>query len=221
MQGIRWNGAPIDLIPAEIRQAYDSLAWDVCQLHRKWGIFRRLFVSGEDTVGLLNRSAAGFFRTFEDLLADDILLSISRLVDPRQTFGKDNLTLERLVHSIDSTKYSQLRRDIEQRFSNAKDKCAFTKDQRNKRIVHSDLSTKLQVKLLPSPTTTNIEEALESIRGVMNVVELYFFPPAYSHDANIAFVDYSSLTRDVDGTRIIARLREAESNGNQLNSKIA
>src|SRR6266853_6052206 len=200
---IRWNGAPIDLIPAEIRQAYDSLAWDVCQLHRKWGIFCRLFASGENIVELLNRSAAGFFGTFEDLLADDILLSISRLVDPKQTFGKDNLTLELLVHSIDSTKYTQLKLDIEGRFSKARDKCAFTKDQRNKRIVHPDLSTKLQVDMLPSPTMTNIEEALESIRRVMNVVELYFFPPIYSQDMNTAFVDYLSLTRDVDGTRII------------------
>jgi len=221
MPGVRWNGGPIDLIPSEIRQAYDSLAWDVCQLHRKWGVFRRLFASGEETVGLLNRSAAGFFRTFEVLCADDILLSISRLVDPKQTFGKDNLTLEWLVHSIDPTKYSQLRQDIEQQFSNARDKCAFTKDQRNKRIAHSDLSTKLRVQTLPPPTTTNIDEALESIRGVMNVVELYFFPPAYSQDVNIAFVDYASLMRDVDGSRIIARLREAESNKNLLNSKIA
>ena len=82
-------------------------------------------------------------------MADDILLSISRLVDPKQTFGKDNLTLEQLVHSIDSTKYSQLRRDIEQRLSHARDRCAFAKDQRNKRIAHSDLFTKLQVKTLP------------------------------------------------------------------------
>ena len=220
MQGIRWNGAPINLIPTEIRQAYEPLAWDVCQLHRKWGIFCRLFASGENIVELLNRSAAGFFRTYYDLLADDILLSISRLIDPKQTLGKNNLTLERLVHSIDSTKYTKLKRKIERRFSDARDKCAFTKDQRNKRIAHSDLSTKLEVNLLPSPTKTNIEEALESIRGVMNVVELYFFPPAYSQDVNIAFVDYLNLTRDVDGTRIITRLREAESYENQLNSKI-
>src|SRR6266404_1048523 len=221
MQGIRWNGAPIDLIPAEIRQAYDSLAWDVCQLHRKWGMFCRLFASGENIVELLNTSAAGFFRTLEDLLADDILLSISRLADPKQSFGKDNLTLERLVHSIDSTKHAQLKREIERRFSNARDKCAFAKDQRNKRIAHSDLSTKLQVNSLPSPTKTNIEEALESIRRVMNSVELYFFPPVYSQDVNISFVDYLNLTRDVDGARIIARLHEAESHGNQVNSKIA
>jgi len=77
------------------------------------------------------------------------------------------------------------------------------------------------VKPLPSPTTTNIDEALKSIRGVLNVVELHFFPPAYSQDVNIAFVDYASLTRDVDGTRMIARLREAESNGNHLTGQIA
>jgi len=57
-------------------------------------MFCRLFASGENIVEFLNRSAAGFFRTLEDLLADDILLSISRLVDPIQSFGKDNLALE-------------------------------------------------------------------------------------------------------------------------------
>ncbi len=55
----------------------------------------------------------------------------------------------------------------------------------------------------------------------MNAVELHFFPPVYSLDVNLSFVDYLNLTRDVDGARIIARLREAESHGNQLNSKIA
>jgi hypothetical protein len=35
---------------------------------------------------------------------------------------------------------------------------------------------------------------------------------------NIAFVDYLSLTRDVDGTRIIARLREAEESWRRTNS---
>jgi len=210
MNEIRWNGVPIDLIPAEIRQPYELLAWDVFQLHRKWGTFRRLFASGEDTVALLNRSAAGFFRIFEDLLVDDILLSISRLVGPKQTFGKDNLTLERLVHSIDSTKYSQLRGDIEQQFSNARRKCAFTKDQRDKRIAHPDLLTKLQAKLLPSPTTTTVDEALESIGAVMNVLERFFFPPVYCEDVNVACVNYSNLMHDADAARIIARLRQAE-----------
>ena len=199
-------------IPPEIREEYSSLVWDVCQLHRKWGIFCQLYASGENIVELLNISAPGFFRTCEDLLADDILLSISRLIDPRQTLGKDNLTLERLVHSIDATKYPQLRVDIERLVSDAKDKCAFAKNQRNKRIAHSDLSTKLQANLLPSPTKTNIEEALESIRRVMNVVQLYFSTPVYSNGVNIAFVDYLNLIRHADGTRIIARLREALSN---------
>jgi len=200
-----------DAIPAEISDGYDPLFRDVCHLHRKWGIFCQLYASGESVVELLNRSAAGFFRICEELLADDILLSISRLMDPKQTFRKDNLTLERLKDSVDPMKYPQLRQDVERLLSQATAKCAFAKDQRDKRIAHSDLSTKLQAYLLPSPPKTNIEEGLQSIRDVMNAVELYFNTPLYVDGINLAFADYSNKTfLAIDGFQIVSRLRNCE-----------
>ena len=205
-----------DVIPPEIREEYKSLRNDVCHLHRKWLIFRQLFVSGENVVGLLNSVAPAFFRVCKDLLADDVLLSISRLADPKQTFKADNLSLEQLVRSIDAGEYPDLMRELEQLLSVTRDKCAFAREQRNKRIAHTDLSTKLEAKPLSSPTTTNVEAALESIRAVMNAIEKYFHEPIYCNDVNIAFVGYSRVL-NVDGTQLITWLREAEACRDQAN----
>ena len=198
-----------DVIPLEIREKYKLLGDDVSHLHRKWGIFRQLFVSGEHVVALLNRVAPGFFRVCEDLLADDVLLSISRLGDPKRTGRADNLSLEQLIHSIDTGRYPDLRREVDQLFRVMRDKCAFARDHRNKRIAHNDLSTKLHAEPLSSPTTTNVEAALESMRALMNAIEKYFHEPVYCNDVNIAFVDYSGVL-NVDGTQLITWLREAD-----------
>jgi hypothetical protein len=195
------------IIPPEIDGKYMALFQEVSHLHRKWGIFCQLYASGDDVIALLNNAAAGFFRVCQDLLADDVILTISRLTDPKQTFRKDNLSLEQLVHSIDAGKYPKLRDEIEQLYAELKDKCNFTKDHRDKRIAHNDLSTKLQAKVtpLPSPTKRDVEDALGSIRNVMNAV------PKYFHNADIATVNYIRLvTSPGDGTKIISRLREAE-----------
>ncbi len=181
-----------DSIPSDIHEVYEPLFHDICHLHRKWGISCQLYGSGESTIELLNTSAPGFFRICEDLLADDVLLSISRLRDPKTTLGKNNLTLERLVHSIDATRYSQLRFDVERLLSDVKVKSVFVKAQRDRRIAHADLSTKLQASLLSSPTRTDVEGALQSIRSLMNAVELYFNTPLYVRDVNVACVDYTS-----------------------------
>jgi hypothetical protein len=197
-----------DVVPPEIREKYKSLRNDVCHLHRKWGIFRQLYVSGENVVELLNIVAPGFFGVCKELLADDVLLSIGRLADPKQTFKADNLSLEQLVFSIDE-KYPDLISELEQLLSITRDKCAFAREQRNKRVAHTDLSTRLEAKPLSSPTTTNVEAALESIRDVMNAIEKYFHEPIYCNDVNIAFVDYSKVL-NVDGTHLITWLRKAE-----------
>jgi hypothetical protein len=199
-----------DLIPSDIREIYEPLFHDVCHLHRKWKLFCELYASGESVVELLNKSAPGFFRICQDLLVDDVLISISRLMDQKQTFGKDNLTLDRLVHSIDTTNYPQLRQDVERLFCAAGVKSAFAKDQRNKRIAHSDLSTKLQASLISSPTKMNVEDALKAIRDVMNAVELHFNTPLFSHGVNVAYVEYSSPFY-ADAQQLMARLQGPDS----------
>ena len=200
-----------EVIPSEFREKYKALRSDICHLHREWGIFRRLYVSGGNTVELLNKAASGFFRICEDLLADDILLSISRLGEQKQTSGRDNLTLEHLVASVDAERYADLRRELDELLLTSKNKCVFARKQRNRRIAHNDLSTRLHVKSLPPPITTDVDAALESIRALMNAIEKYFNSPVYCNDKNIAFVDYPHfLTFDADGAQLIDWLHKAD-----------
>jgi hypothetical protein len=196
-------------IPTEIDEIYEALYQQVSYLYAKWGVFCQLYGSTKEVVDLLNNSAPSFFRICEDVLVDDILLNISRLTDPKQTFKRDNLSLERLVHSIDEVQFPKLKDEIEKLLAKAKDKCTFARDLRNKRIAHNDLSTKLQVNPNPLPTVTRkkIEDALESICNVMNAVAGYF------EDSTVA---YELAILPNDGNTLIARLRDAKIYRKQL-----
>ena len=111
------------VLPNEIGEVHEELFQDICWLHAKWKVFRQLYSKTPETVELLNKSAPSFFRLSEDMLVDDVLLTISCLTDPKQTFKRENLTLERLASCIDETKYPVLKAEIEQLLPEAKDKC--------------------------------------------------------------------------------------------------
>lgn len=190
-------------IPLEIYEIYKPLFNQVSHLHAKWGIFCQLYASSSEIIDLLNSSSAGFFRVCQDVLAYDILLTISRLTDPKQTGKRDNLSLERLVSSIDGVKFPNLKDEIEQFLAASKAKCSFARDLRNKLIAHNDLSENLQSNgaLISMATKKNIEDAFESIRNVMNAVASYF-----EHST----VAYELASMPSDGNVLIARLRDAK-----------
>jgi len=200
-------------IPPQIDEIYMALFHQVSHLHAKWEIFCQLYASSSEVVDLLNSSAAGFFRVCQDVLAYDVFLTISRLTDPKQTrLGKnvrDNLSLERLVSSIDSVKFPKLSGEIKQLLAKSKNKCGFVKELRNKLIAHNDLPTNLQAKVnpLPMPTKQNIEDALESIRNVMNAV------PSYFENSTVA---YQLASMPSGGNTLITRLRHAKMYREQL-----
>ena len=152
-------------IPTNIHEIYAALFKEVCHLHREWGVFRHLYVSGQDVVDLLNDAGGDFIGIIQTLLAHDIVFTIARLTDPKQTVGRDNLCLEQLIHSIDGSQYGPLRQNIEQIYSQSKSNFVFAKTYRNKLLAHYDLATKLaHLPEPPIPTTTDIEAGLEGIR---------------------------------------------------------
>jgi len=201
------NQTLLDVFPSEIRQPYAELSRDTIYLHHKWKIISELYVSGETVIELLNGTAPGFFRICKDVLVDDLFLSIQRLTDPKFTGNKENLTLEYLTDCIDSSKYSQLRIEVEQLLADCSNKCTFAREHSNKRIAHSDLQTRLQVTSLSSPTTTHVEDALQSIRSLMNAIEKHFYQPIYCDDVNISYVDYANVVT-VDAFRLLNCLLE-------------
>jgi AbiU2 len=186
----------------ELTDVYDALYQDISLLHAKWEVFNQLYVTSEETVGLLNESAPSFFRICQDMLIDDILLTISRLTDPHQTFNRDNLSMERLVAYVDESKYADLRDEIEQLLIEAKSKCIFARELRNRRIAHTDLSTRLQAEANPLPAFTKqqIKEALSALRAIMNKIETHF------EDTTVL---YEQVLMPGDGNSLIAHLRDA------------
>ena len=123
-------------LPSEIAELYTPLFSQVSHLHAQWAIYRQLYVAGPETFRLLKWAADGFFRVVQDTLASEILLTISRLTDAKQTgFGnraRDNLSLAQLAHSVDETKFPVLRTQIDKCLGQSRQACAFARDVRNK-----------------------------------------------------------------------------------------
>jgi hypothetical protein len=198
---------PLGNIPSDINEIYTPLFHQVSHLHVKWEIFCQLYASGNEIIELLNSSSGGFFRVCQDVMAYDILLNIGRLTDPKQTrMGRnvrDNLTLERLASSVDGTQFPKLKDEIEQLLVQLKSKCGFVRELRNKLIAHNDLDANLhnRAALVSTATKQNIEDALESIRHVMNSV------PSYFDGGTVA---YQLVSMRGDANTLIVRLRQAK-----------
>ena len=194
------------MMPAEVAAVYDPLYQDICWLQAKWIVFRQLYAADPKNVELMNASAPTFFRIYEDLSANDILLTISRLTDPRRTFSGDNLSLPQLVSRVDSQAHPALHAELTQLLSEAAEKCAFARTLRNKLLAHNDLASKLQTNVdpLPKVTLVKIEDALRAIKKIMNHVEQYF------ENSSVLFDELA--LRD-DGNTVLNRLRDAKEYG--------
>jgi hypothetical protein len=189
-------------VPTELNDVYEALKEDVSWLHAKWNVFKQLYATSEETVELLNDSAPVFFRICQDVLADDILLTISRLNDPYRTFGKDNLSMERLAAYVDGSKYPDLKAAIEILLVEAQDKCGFARELRNRRIAHSDLTTRLEAEANPLPVAhkQQINDALSALQAVLNKIEMYF-------EDNTVLYEQAIIAGG--GETLVARLRDA------------
>ncbi len=194
-------------IPPQIDEIYYLLFNQVSHLHVQWTIFRQLYVSGPETSALLKWSANGFFGVVQHTLASEILLTISRLTDTKQTgsgkHARDNLSLDRLADRIDEQQFPDLKDEISKRLVAARHACGFAREVRNKLLAHSDLATSLRDRaaVASQTTTTNIDEALRSIAYVMNAV------PGHFDNSGVACEIASMST---DGITLLNRLRAAK-----------
>jgi hypothetical protein len=186
----------------EVMEVYEPLYQEVCWLHAKWKIFRQLYAAGTENVNLMNASAPTFFRMFQNVSMNDILLTISRLTDPERTFRTDNLSLEQLVRRVDAVAHPGLSAELLQILAVAINECSFARTVRHKRIAHNDLLLKIKANVEPLPRVNveKIEAAIGAIRRVMNRIEEYFQNIPVTYEA-IALMD--------DGDGVLSRLREA------------
>jgi hypothetical protein len=174
----------IAALPSELAPVYIEIWQDVSWVYGNWAIFLQLY-SDDDAISLLNNTAPSYFRVCQDTLLNDILMAICRLTDPAKTGSKTNLSLQRLVDTVDESTNKNLKSELVRLLDLAQTNFDFARAHRNRRLAHIDLKTRMNSH--PEPlsgiTQKSLQEALDSIATIMNTVQRHFDngETVYSH----------------------------------------
>jgi hypothetical protein len=196
-----------------IQRVFQPLNNELTWINAKWQIYLQFYGTKKEDLDLINRMSPTLFRIIQDTLVDDLILSISRLTDPPFTkLGKktrENLTFSRLFQEIDSKKHPHLLTKLQTLLDRLQLSCESMREQRNKRIAHTDLDTKLNANLLPAVTRSMLEEALKLCSDIMNAISIEF------RDTQIAF---DHVVLNDDGNTLLLHLQMAEAYGKHIDS---
>jgi hypothetical protein len=194
---------------------FDALYNEVAWLNAKWNQYRILYASSPERISILNRTAGFFFRMIQNVLWEDVLIHIARLVDPLKSAGKDNLTLLLLTTAIDEPLLSA---EVQRLTQEAQNAAEFAREWRNRRIAHTDLALALEARAhaLKGVSRRNVEESLTAIAAVLNKIWGHFSSSKIAFDRFIvrddaeSLVSYLSSALDAEdrGEREILRRRK-------------
>lgn len=177
----------------DLKKAYDELKNDVDWVHTKWVIFMQLFGESEERIEFLNSMVPVFFLTIQFSLINDILISIGRLTDPKQTMRFNNLSLERMISYINIEQHPDLVESINTKYDLLMERCAEIRKQRDKRLAHTDENIRYGEGTIPIVDRKIIEEALKTIRELMNLLEEYFHGSHRAYDMPILKGDGNTI----------------------------
>lgn len=154
-------------------EVYHYLWQELATLYSKWQEFVELFATKPTRIDLMNESSPYFFRIFEDVLWENIVLGIARITDSTRSRGKENLTICKIPDFIIDEDF---KKGVETAINIAKKDSNFCRDWRNRRFAHLDylLSTNKETKQLEIATRNKIETALSSIANVLNIISSNF-----------------------------------------------
>lgn len=196
-------------LPKNVVEIFELLRYEILLLHTKREIYRELYDSGAEVRNLLNFAAPVFFVIQRDMLVNDILITMRRLIDGEEFKGngRKNLSLDYLISCIDD---SETKVEIKKLVREAKRKADFARTISNKRIAHNDLLTKQKVEKLPDFDMETIDEALLSVAHVMNMISSYWNrPPEKYQMAGIG-----------TGNELVNRMKQARAHCDLLSASL-
>jgi hypothetical protein len=157
---------------SELGQLHHELSQQLMWLHSKWAEYRALYGHSAETVQRLNAAAPFFFGILQRILFDDVMLHLARLTDPPTSFGRENLTFQRLPPLVDQ----RIRRKVERGVKRVLKATEFARDRRNRTIAHCDLPTlrNLHPKRLAHASRLRVGRALAEMARLMNDVESHY-----------------------------------------------
>lgn len=164
-------------LPESAPAIWTLLYNETVEVHAYWQLFDKLFGGSQDQLDLLNRSAGFCFYVIRDALLTDILLTLSKLSDPAESYGKTNATAEHLLNEIRNLTPAPAPgdklRSLLQGYIHA---CKPIREVRNKMLAHLDRATALHtghLTSMPITTVAQVNEALRALRDFMNAAAEY------------------------------------------------
>lgn len=147
-------------------------------LYGKWTEFVHLFGEGEQTINLINRHGPHFFWVVQEALVENIILHVARLTDSARMKGDENLSIPLLIELIPDPMVKAKAQELEKL---CHEKAEISRQHRNKRIAHRDLSHAL--KSTPKPLSgisrKQIGEMLEAFDGLLSYLHTHYFGSTY------------------------------------------
>jgi hypothetical protein len=169
---------------SQIISDYELLDKEVSSLHLYWNVFNSLYKKNKYRTDLMEKLADGFFGMLYQVLVDSILLGLSKLSDPIQSCGKDNLVIKRIFEAmrdgqlLDTNSLNQLTTKIDE-IKSLREKI---NDHRNMRIAHCDYRLANRSHSLPDVTFEELGRMLKALCEYMNLTAsiLHQTPTNYS-----------------------------------------
>jgi hypothetical protein len=153
----------------EVGPIYAHLWVECVDLNVAWIEFETLFTD-KDNFETFNEEASRFLAHLQDLMVQDLMLRVARMVDTSSK--QENLSLPVLMNQLPS----HAKIALNSKFDGVKNECDFAVRWRNKRYAHKDLSVTLgnPAKPLPDVNRMKMGAAIKGISGFMDDVDQAF-----------------------------------------------
>ena len=164
-------------VSPDIAVVYSPLKNEAMLAHAEFQIWDELFATHPDRVAILNAPAGGFFSMLSPVLADNVMLRLSRLTDQPAVGKHRNLTLRELGTMLPEG--SAVVGSFAATLDALQTTCEAMRVQRNKRMAHIDWETATVdgTDPLPGVRVADIRKALSALQEAMNIFERHHLLP--------------------------------------------
>lgn len=116
-----------------------EIGQSLARLHLKWKNYRCLYGTSPERIDILNAAAPSFFLLLHGVLWNDVLLAITRLIDPPRSAGRHNASLGRLIESLEPATEKECSRAWRDKLKALQEDCEPIRKCRNRSLAHEDL----------------------------------------------------------------------------------
>jgi hypothetical protein len=164
----------VDKMGVDFGSLFYSLHNELLWLTYKWIEFKELYGTKESRIELLNSTAPFLFYTIQNVLWENLLLGVAKIMDPPQSMGKKNITFKSIPLFINDHVFHD---EIKNLVIKLESESKFCRDWRNRWIAHKDHALSVDkgnAKPLEVATRLKFRTTLELMHELYNRVSLKY-----------------------------------------------